>query len=144
MPPELATVACVLFILGLLLLDWRRHLGGSPAIWLVVAWVVVLGSRPVSTWLGIGGGRGIPDNSVEGNAVDESVVLFLILAAVWVLKVCRLARVGVGQSLAVCVLRVFVRQRVVVRLLVYFLQEMVQGLRECVDGARRLHGRRPA
>jgi len=86
MSQQLALGVYGAFIIGLFFLDIRRRAGISPALWLVVAWVMIFGSRPVSAWLNLGGANEISQNELDGNPVDRNVFLFLILAALVVLK----------------------------------------------------------
>jgi exopolysaccharide production protein ExoQ len=73
------------YILWLFLLDARRRDGISPAIWSVVAWATLLGSRPVSTWFSVGGGEGSAESYDEGNPFERSVYFVLIFHGLFVL-----------------------------------------------------------
>ncbi len=73
------------YILWLFLNDARRRQGISPALWSVVAWITLLGSRPVSTWFSVGGGEGSAESYDEGNPFERSVYFVLILHGVIVL-----------------------------------------------------------
>jgi exopolysaccharide production protein ExoQ len=86
MSPQLALFACALFILWLFYQDKRRCSGVSPALWIAVAWVAIVASRPVSAWLDMEGGSYAGDAETEGNSVDRNVFLLLIIAALFVLQ----------------------------------------------------------
>jgi len=86
MIPQLALYACILVILCLFLQDTRHRKGISAALWLVVAWMAILASRPVSAWLGMGGGNEVIGNESEGNSIDRNVFLFLMVAGLFILK----------------------------------------------------------
>ncbi len=86
MTPQLALLAYGLLILWLLRQDIRRRPGLSPASWLVVVWVAIIASRPLSAWLGIFGGGEISENEMDGNSLDRNVFLLLIVVALVILK----------------------------------------------------------
>lgn len=73
------------YILWLFVLDAKRRDGISPAIWSVVAWATLLGSRPVSTWFSFDGGAGSAQSYDEGNPFERSVYFVLILFGLIVL-----------------------------------------------------------
>lgn len=82
MPRQLALLLCVGFIVWLFRTDrkWRR---ASLALWIPGIWLVIIGSRPVSLWLG---GVGSGTTSVEGNPINMAVQGALMLAALLVLQ----------------------------------------------------------
>ena len=73
------------YILWLFILDAARRDGISPAVWTVVAWATLLGSRPVSTWFSLGGGAGSAESYDEGNPFERSVYFVLIVLGLFVL-----------------------------------------------------------
>lgn len=75
----------VVYILWLYLNDARRRHGISPAVWSVVAWITLLGSRPVSTWFSIDGGGGSAESYDEGNPFERTVYFVLIIHGLFVL-----------------------------------------------------------
>jgi exopolysaccharide production protein ExoQ len=76
-----ALFALLGFIVWLFARDIRRRRDLSPALWFVLAWVVIIGSRAVSTWLDVGrevgGSAGAYD---EGNPFERNIY-FVLLAA---------------------------------------------------------------
>jgi len=52
----------------------------TAGLWIPTIWVAVLGSRPVSMWLGTGG-----DSSLEGSPVDAAFYLGMLIAVYWTL-----------------------------------------------------------
>lgn len=84
MAPQLATVLCIIVIIGLFVLDREREPRTSGALWLPILYVLLNGSRPVSIWLGIAptGGASI---YVEGSPVDRAIDIVLLVAALVVL-----------------------------------------------------------
>ena len=55
--------------------------GISPALWIPTIWVMVISSRPLSMWLGFGGGT----STMEGSPLDGLFFLVCIIAAFVVL-----------------------------------------------------------
>ncbi|HSL03445.1 MAG TPA: hypothetical protein VK901_07905, partial [Nitrospiraceae bacterium] len=51
MPPIVATFCFFLLILGLFALDYDRRERTSPMLWIPVTWLLIIASRPVSSWL---------------------------------------------------------------------------------------------
>jgi exopolysaccharide production protein ExoQ len=83
MSPSIACFFYAVGILGLFFLDRDKSLRTSKAIWLPVTWLWIVGSRPVSVWLGIAPTTG---NSVEvENPVDGYVYLVLLIVGLIVL-----------------------------------------------------------
>src|SRR5215468_1544856 len=69
---------------GTLLLFWRdvkERASVSSAVWIVVAWAVIYGSRPVTSWFTVTDGPSYD----EGNAAEALVYACLIVAGVIVL-----------------------------------------------------------
>src|SRR5262245_30027973 len=81
-----ALFICVLIILWLFRQDIRRKPDVSPALWIAVIWVAILGSRPVSAWLGLEGSSFVGENEAEGSPVDRNVFLLLLISAFIVLS----------------------------------------------------------
>lgn len=82
------TVATLIFILWLIWVycrDVKERMVVSPAVWFVVAWVAIYGSRPVTAWFG--GEEDISRQvaSDEGNPLEAAISLSLIVAGVVVL-----------------------------------------------------------
>src|SRR6267378_890472 len=84
MPQQVALLCCVLFILWLFVRDAKRR-KVSFALWIPLAWAFIIGSKPISTWLGYGDTSGGADSYVEGSPFDRMVFLFLIAAGCFVL-----------------------------------------------------------
>ena len=75
---------------GLFYLDRDRRAGNSWALWLPVAWLWIVGSRPLSAWLNIWFGIGLSgpqglDAQLDGSPLDALVALILLLAGIAVL-----------------------------------------------------------
>src|ERR1017187_1562504 len=86
MPPAIATAVYVIGILGLFILNRDRKSGTSKALWVPVVWLLIAGSRSVSSWLQVGSAAGPADMvNVEGNPVDAAVFGVLLAAGLIVL-----------------------------------------------------------
>src|SRR5690349_15323932 len=87
MSPSIAAVIFVAFIGALLYWDSRNPVG-SPGLWIVTIWVLIMASKPVVYWFA--GTNRIElqmDDYVEGNALDRNILLVLIgLAIVTLIK----------------------------------------------------------
>lgn len=84
MPPQTATFACVLFILWLLFRDAKQH-KVSHALWIPLAWAVIVGSRPISYWLDYGHSFGGGGGYIEDSPFDRMLFLGLLVAGAAVL-----------------------------------------------------------
>jgi O-antigen ligase len=73
-------LGCVVAILLTLRMDSREDPGASRALWLVVMWVFIAGSRSPSTWLGVRPGFGDAQSVSDGSPVDALVYFSLIIA----------------------------------------------------------------
>jgi exopolysaccharide production protein ExoQ len=83
MNPSLASIICACGIAGLFYLDRDDSADTSKALWLPVAWIWIVGSRPVSAWLGVAPTSG--NVQLEGSPVDAAVLGVLLAVAVGVL-----------------------------------------------------------
>ena len=57
----------------------------SGGLWVVLLWIVIIGSRPVSFWFGEGFQAKTPDDYLEGSPIDRNLFFFLIVAGLVVL-----------------------------------------------------------
>jgi exopolysaccharide production protein ExoQ len=84
-----APLALLIFsagIAGLFYLNRDNSVRTSKALWLAVIWLWIVGSRPVSAWLGIGGGSGNSlASTLDGSPVDAAFFGLLELAGIGVL-----------------------------------------------------------
>jgi exopolysaccharide production protein ExoQ len=85
MPPPLALVLAILFILYLFKRDSRQQYQASRALWIPCIWMMILGSRSVSQWLNLGPPLQSPDDLLEGSPIDRAVFLLLIISGLVVL-----------------------------------------------------------
>jgi exopolysaccharide production protein ExoQ len=79
-----AALVCAVLIAGLFALNRQRNVRTSAALWLPVCWLLVVGSRPVSAWLGMAP----PDTAgqyLDGSPIDRNVSSVLIFLGVMVL-----------------------------------------------------------
>lgn len=84
MPPFVALLLWLVFVLGLLRFDPARDKRISLALWVPVIWIFIVASRLPSQWLG-GQVQTASQALEEGNALDRSIFAFLILLAVVIL-----------------------------------------------------------
>src|SRR6058998_2661210 len=80
MPPRLALFLGYGLIWWLFRNDRRWRKLSSPALWIPGLWLAILGSRPVSFWIGGGG-----SDSLEGSPINVLCNGALIGGAFWVL-----------------------------------------------------------
>lgn len=98
MQPHIATLVFAAGILGLFWLDRDRSARTSIALWIVVIWVSIAGSRSVGQWIGTLHGDVITDTTsaesmyTDGSPTDRLVYSALLLAGIIVLAT-RLPRV---------------------------------------------------
>lgn len=86
MTQQLALLVFVGYILLLLWNDVHRREGDSPGIWLVVLWLILIGSRAVSSWTGGGIEVGRWAESYdEGNPLERWVYFFLLVGGLFTL-----------------------------------------------------------
>jgi exopolysaccharide production protein ExoQ len=85
MTPRLALIVCVLFISWLFAMRREGRAKAPAVIWLPTLWVVILGSRPVSSWFGIEVQAANGDAYLEGSPFDRLIYLFLISSAFLIL-----------------------------------------------------------
>jgi O-antigen ligase len=86
MTPKLASLICVAYIAWLFYKDSKRNKEVSSALWIPLAWAVIFSSRPMSTWLGMGGSFETTEDYVEGSPIDRLFSMFLIGAGAVVLS----------------------------------------------------------
>lgn len=84
MPPFLALLFWLFFLLALLLFDPAKDLRPSLALWVPLIWMFIDGSRLPSQWLG-GQIQTASRALEEGNGLDRAVLAFLILLALAIL-----------------------------------------------------------
>jgi len=84
MNPSLASLVYACGIAGLFYLDRDKSIRTSKALWLPVLYLGVLGSRPVSVWLGITPPSGA-NIQLDGSPVDAAFFAILLIAGICVL-----------------------------------------------------------
>jgi O-antigen ligase len=84
MNPSVASLVYACGIAGLFFLGRDNSVRTSKALWLPVVYLWVLGSRPVSVWLGIQSPAGA-DVQLDGSPVDRIFFAALLIAAICVL-----------------------------------------------------------
>src|SRR6516162_2873244 len=79
LPPIVATVLCIVGIAGLFWLDRDPEASVSKALWIPTAYLLIICSRPVSTWLGLSPSGNQGDVYLEGSPIDAAVILALLI-----------------------------------------------------------------
>src|ERR1035441_2675528 len=84
MNPLTASIICACGIAGLFYLDRDKSVRTSKALWLPVVYLWILGSRPISVWLGVAPPTGT-NVQLDGSPFDAAVYGVLSAAAIGVL-----------------------------------------------------------
>ena len=84
MNPSIASLVYVCGIAGLFYLDRDSSIRTSKALWLPVVYLGIVGSRPISAWLGMAPAYGT-DVQMDGSPVDRVFFAALLIAAIFVL-----------------------------------------------------------
>ena len=79
-PPSYALLLCLGFIAWLFYRYPPRQAGVSVALWIPLVWLLIVSSRPVSIWMGIGSTEYASEQQLDGSPLDSSILLALILA----------------------------------------------------------------
>jgi O-antigen ligase len=77
-----ATLVCAVGIAGLFYLDRDKSIRTSEALWLPVIWLWIIGSRPVSVWLGIHSATTVTIRGAENSPLDAGVFGALLAAGI--------------------------------------------------------------
>lgn len=85
MPPQLALFICILFILFLLIADYRHETNVSYGLWVPTLWMMIIGSRFVSRWLDISREKISIETFIEGSPIDMYVFIILIFVGILIL-----------------------------------------------------------
>jgi exopolysaccharide production protein ExoQ len=91
MSPQVAAVVYALGIIVLFALNRERHVRPSKALWIPVAWLLIVSSREISHWLivfGVYQAETLPDSLdryADGNPVDRAVYAGLLMLGIIVL-----------------------------------------------------------
>ncbi|MBP7143128.1 MAG: O-antigen ligase family protein [Opitutaceae bacterium] len=68
--------------------DNRKRVGITPWLWIPTIWIGIIMSKPLTSWLALGGGGG---DSMEGSSVDATLYFVLIAISFWILQKRQLA-----------------------------------------------------
>src|SRR5688572_21087910 len=91
MPPQIAAALTYAFVFWLFFRDIREKPNITRALWIPLLWFLILTTRNVSQWLFLLGFPGFRGSTLEeGNTLDASVFLTLIIAGVCVLSARRI------------------------------------------------------
>lgn len=84
MNPSVASLICACGIIALFYLDRDKTVRTSKALWIPVIYLWIVGSRPVSAWLGVTPAAGT-NVQLDGSPLDAVVVGLLLIAAIAVI-----------------------------------------------------------
>src|SRR5437016_4029896 len=85
MTSQVATVVCVIGILGCFLLDRDRETRISPVLWLPIAWLAIGASRNISRWFGLWSVSPTASDYLDGSPLDRAIFTGMIAIGVLVL-----------------------------------------------------------
>jgi exopolysaccharide production protein ExoQ len=85
MTPPIATILCVIAIVGLCFLDREKDSKTSWALWIPITWMAIIGSRPVAQWLSPEAPADSAAQLLDGSPIDRNVYSVLLLLALIVL-----------------------------------------------------------
>jgi O-antigen ligase len=84
LPPGYALLLCLGFVGWLFYRSSERQAGVSVALWIPLAWLFIVSSRPVSVWMGASASNS--DQQLDGSPLDSLIFLALIVAGATVLS----------------------------------------------------------
>jgi len=85
MPAQLALLLTTVFVLFLFWRDVKERPPVTGALWVPLLWMLILGSRGASGWLGWGGTYATPDGLAEGSPLDAATFGALEVAGLLIL-----------------------------------------------------------
>lgn len=83
----LGTIVCITSMIGLFVLDRDGEAPPSKALWIPTVWMLINGSRGVSTWLNMGPKVSLTQQYSDGSPIDAAIYGILIVAGILVLNV---------------------------------------------------------
>jgi exopolysaccharide production protein ExoQ len=84
MNPSIALFFCVIFIVGLLIIDRRQTDDISLAIWIPLIWFMLLAAKPLGGWFNVNA-FSIEEDYISGSSIDRNVLLTLFFVGLMVL-----------------------------------------------------------
>ena len=85
MSPPVATVLCIIGIVGLFWLDRDRRAVASVALWIPCIWLSLACSRSIAEWLDIGSTQDASAQYLDGSPADRLVYTSLMILGIIVL-----------------------------------------------------------
>jgi exopolysaccharide production protein ExoQ len=85
MPRQFALFIYIVFILWLFVRDLKLRPMTSGQLWVALLWIVLIGTKPVSVWLGAGTMMETPDDYIEGSPLDRNVLTTVLVAELLIL-----------------------------------------------------------
>lgn len=81
----IALVISGIVIFWLFLRDNKIRPMASPGLWIPLAWIAIIGTRPISSWFGFGDDLDSADAFLEGSPLDRNTLIALIVIGVIVI-----------------------------------------------------------
>ena len=81
----IALLTTSIFVAWLFARDSKLRPMSSPGVWIPFTWFVILGTRPLSSWIGYAEDVDSADSFMEGNPLDRNTLIVLMLLGVVVL-----------------------------------------------------------
>jgi len=86
MPPTIALILCIIFILYIFKLDFKLKPNVSPALWVPLIWMIISGSKLPSQWLNLNSNIGQAEAYMQGNSFDRTFFSILIITGLFILS----------------------------------------------------------
>lgn len=80
MPPILALILCIIFVIFLLRLDRKQYPKSSLALWIPTFWLLLTSIKPLGIWFGSGGA-----NMEEGSVLDRNTLSGILILGLLIL-----------------------------------------------------------
>ena len=80
MPPIIALILCIIFVLWLLTLDHKTSPDNSFVLWIPVIWILLIASKPLAIWLSYS-----VSESETGSPLDRNFIITVIILGVLIL-----------------------------------------------------------
>lgn len=85
MPQQLALLICLVFIICLFVRDQKLRPMTSLGLWVTLPWIMLIGSKFISSWVGTRGELESIDEVLDGSPLDRNVFILLIVMGAVVL-----------------------------------------------------------
>ncbi|MFX0135334.1 MAG: O-antigen ligase family protein [Candidatus Hodarchaeota archaeon] len=83
MPPKIALLTCLVFVIWLLKVERRQNTEVSLVLWIPTFYFMIMSSRPIASWLSPGSSGGSIE---EGSPLDRIILTCLVFIAIFILS----------------------------------------------------------